>query len=342
MSHDDFSFLVPYGWSERVLALWQDIDRPDLGPARVVRVERGSCAVVAHDGQEHVVATGEPVAVGDWVATDGTAVQGVATRWSAIARRDPSGTGTQTLAANVDVVIVAAPADRMSAARVERELVVAWDGGARPVVVVTKADLDVGGVLVEDLRSRLVGTDVIATCAYDGDGLAAVRAFLQPCRTAVIIGPSGAGKSTLVNALLGGDVQSTGDVRAGDNRGRHTTTSRQLLVVPSGGVVIDTPGLRSLGLAGAADLGEVFPDIDELAAQCRFRDCAHDAEPGCAVTAAVQSGALSAARLVSYRKLAREADREAQGDDPIAHTRALGVWKARTKDGRRHPKRRPD
>lgn len=295
--------------------------------------------VVCDDGVERPVGIGDPVTVGDWVAVSDSGIRAVAPRWSAIERGDPSGGGTQTLAANVDVVFVAAPADRLSPARVERELVIAWDGGAQPVVVVTKMDLEADGV-VDELRSRLVGTDVVATCARDGAGLDEVRARLESSRTAVVIGPSGAGKSTLVNALLGSDVQDTGQVRVTDSRGRHTTTARQLLVVPSGGVVIDTPGLRSLALAGVADLEDVFPEIDELAALCRFRDCAHAAEPGCAVTSAVEDGALHPERLASYRKLARETQRERYRQDPIARKRAMQVWKAREKVVRMHDKRR--
>ncbi|MGH8982245.1 MAG: ribosome small subunit-dependent GTPase A [Acidimicrobiales bacterium] len=339
MSEEAFLPLVPYGWSDRVLALWRDIEAPGLRPARIARVDRGSCVVVTDEGRETRMGIAEPVAVGDWVATRGSVICAIVPRWSAIERQDPSETGTQVLAANVDVVLVATPADRANAARVERELVLAWDGGGQPVVVVTKVDLGAQDV-ADQLRGRLVGADVVATSARDGVGIDEIRSRLLPCRTAVLLGPSGVGKSTLVNALLGACAQDTGDVRHTDGRGRHTTTARQLLALPGGGVVIDTPGLRSLGLAGAANVDGAFPEIEELSLRCRFRDCAHGDEPGCAVTEAVQAGLLQPARVTSYRKLVREVEREVRRQDPVARKRALEAWKAVERDVRRNDKRR--
>ena len=264
----DHPALIPYGWDGRVAALVAEVLHPGCVPARVVRVELDRCIVVADDGEHPARARALP-AVGDWVAArvtaDDTAVAAVAPRWSELARRDPDGR-TQVLAADVDLVLVTAPVDRLSPARVERETAIAWDSGARPVVLVTKCDLAPGG-LVDDLRRRLVGVDVVATSVVTGDGVDEVRAALRPARTAVLLGPSGGGKSSLANRLLGGERLATGAVRPGDRRGRHTTTARQLLVVPSGGVLIDTPGLRSLSLpADHGGVAAAFPDVEALAA----------------------------------------------------------------------------
>jgi ribosome biogenesis GTPase len=206
----------------------------------------------------------------------------------------------------VDVVLISAPGDRPSAARVERETILGWESGAQPVVVVTKADLAPAGY-VEELRARLVGVEVIVTSAKDGRGVEPVARTLQPCRTAVLLGPSGAGKSTLVNALLGEDRLATGEVREDDRRGRHTTSSRELVLIPSGGLLIDTPGVRTLGLGSVEDgLDAAFADVVTLATTCRFRDCAHQGEPGCAVQAAVAAGTLDRARLENYQRLGAE------------------------------------
>jgi ribosome biogenesis GTPase len=232
-------------------------------------------------------------------------------------------------------VFVTAPADRLSPARVEREIALAWDSGARPIVLATKGDVAPVG-LVEALRHRLVGVDVVATSTVTGEGMDAVVAALQPARTAVLLGPSGAGKSSLANALLGADLIPTTEVRAGDHRGRHTTSTRQMFVVPSGGVLIDTPGLRSLALpTDHGGVAAAFPDIEALAVECRFDDCGHEQEPGCAVLAAASAGMLDEGRLANYRKLRRELDFEARRDDPLAARERARVWKTRRKAARR-------
>jgi ribosome biogenesis GTPase / thiamine phosphate phosphatase len=202
--------------------------------------------------------------------------------------------------------------------------------------VLTKADLD-NGHLLESLHTRLDGVDVVATSVRRGSGLGDLEKELAPGRTGVLIGPSGAGKSTLVNALVGQDVLVTGEVRSGDRRGRHTTTSRQLLCSPGGGVLIDTPGLRSPGLPGVASPGEAFPDIARL---CRFGDCSHGKEPDCAVRKAAAEGALDPARLASFEKLAREEATERRRSDPLEARAARRMWSLRAKDARRYDKRR--
>jgi len=326
-----FHSLVSVGWSDRVEALCLPFLDQGLLPARVVGVERGWSRLATVSGERSLPVPG--LAVGDWVALEGDSVAEVLPRWSALARLDPDG-GGQVLAANCDVVLIAAPGDRLSSTRVERELVIAWDSGARPVVVLTKLDVTPADAVVE-LTDRVPSVDVIATSSVAGDGLDAIRDILVYPVTAVLLGPSGAGKSTLVNALLGEDRLAVRAVRAADQRGRHTTTSRQLVPLPSGGSLIDMPGLRSLGTAaGDESVAAAFPDIERLGTGCRFTDCAHEVEPGCAVAAALADGHLDPTRLASYRKLRRESAFERRRSDPVARREEARAWKARSKQQR--------
>ncbi|HZU74190.1 MAG TPA: ribosome small subunit-dependent GTPase A [Acidimicrobiales bacterium] len=331
--------LAAFGWTDRVLALFSEVDDQTVEPARVVRVERSTCAAVFGDRSERLLHAAVLPAVGDWIAVRAESVHAVLPRWSVLSRADPSGSSVQVLAANLDLVVITAPADRLSPARVERELAVAWESGAQPLVALTKCDLADESV-ERSLAERLVGAEVLATSAATGRGIEDLRQRLRPARTAVLLGPSGAGKSTLANALLGTDLLATGAVRHADQRGRHTTTSRQLVTVPGGGVLIDTPGLRSLGLAGEVPVELAFPDIDTLADGCRFSDCRHQTEPGCAVVAAASNGELDQDRLVSFRKLQREAAAEARRTDPLLRQAELSIWKARVKSARINDKRR--
>jgi len=305
-----FESLVPLGWDDRAGAAYAEVAGPTHIPGRVIRVDRISCVVATPDG-ERIATVSELPAVGDWVALDDDedgqlVIVAVAPRWSALTRHDADRERTQVLAANVDVVLISAPGDRPSASRVERETILGWESGAQPVVILTKADLAPPGYAAE-LRARLVGVEVIITSVPGGFGVDQLAATLQPCRTAVFLGPSGAGKSTLVNALLGEDRLATGEVREDDRRGRHTTSSRELVTIPTGGVLIDTPGVRTLGLGSVGDgLDAAFADLVALAANCRFTDCAHDGEPGCAVLAAVAAGELDVTRLANYRRLEAE------------------------------------
>ena len=304
-SDPSFDALVPLGWDERVATLYASVATEDHQPARVGRVDRDRCTVRTASGQLRAAADVLPT-TGDWVALrlePRPAVDIILPRWSALEREG------QLLAADIDVVFVVASLDRpLNLNRIERELVLAWDSGARPVVVLTKADAAADAeVLSKTVAARAVGTDVVLTSAADGRGVEEVLAHLRPNRTAVLLGPSGAGKSTLVNRLLSEEAQETGDVREGDHKGRHTTSSRHLLVIPGGGVLIDTPGLRSVGLTGAeGGVALAFPDVEEMAQGCRFRDCRHAGEPGCAVVAAVEDGRLDRDRVASYRKLQGE------------------------------------
>lgn len=278
---------------------------PGVLPGRVVRVERDLVRVATERGVVTVPSVG--LAVGDWVLTDGQSWVSVLDRRTALRRKDSGQTSDeQLLAANVDVVVVVEPMDpRPSVRRVERMATLAWASGATPLVVLTKADLAHGGELA-DVAAVVPGAEVIEVSAESGAGLDALRAHLPAGRTFVLLGPSGAGKSTLVNALAGSEVLATGAVR-GDGRGKHTTTHRELVQVPGLGCLVDTPGIRGVGLVADEDgLDQAFADVVGLAAACRFVDCEHRTEPGCAVLEAVEQGALPDARLASYRHLLRE------------------------------------
>jgi ribosome biogenesis GTPase len=219
----------------------------------------------------------------------------------------------QVLAANLDLVfVVDALAGPARLRRVERYLAVAWSSGATPVVVLTKADLcDDVAAAVEQVAEDALGVEVLAVSAHTGEGLDAVRALLTAGRTAAMVGPSGVGKSSLANALAGRVVADTRDVRDSDGRGRHTTTARELHVLPGGGLLVDTPGMRELALYDDADgVAIAYADIEELSAGCRFRDCAHRGEPGCEVAAAIDDGRLDPARFLGWRKLQAEARRQ--------------------------------
>ncbi|MEU8105267.1 ribosome small subunit-dependent GTPase A [Nonomuraea muscovyensis] len=342
-------------------------------PARVARVDRGSAEVIAADGQHHAryaahirrSAAADPVAlpcVGDWAALAALPegryeLDAVLSRTTAFVRggvsRDSrgglSGDGQgQVLAANVDVVFVAEPSmhstDFADLGRIERLVALAWESGGTPVVLITKSDLFEDGLddLLADVRAAAPGVDVHAVSSLLGDGVELVRGYLDGSRTAVVLGPSGAGKSTLVNALAGGEAMETQQVRAADGRGRHTTVHRELIPLPGGGLVIDTPGIRRVGLYEmhqGVDL--VFSDIEELAAQCRFHDCGHESEPGCAVLEALDSGTLPERRLQSWRKLQREAAWMAARTDARLRAEQRDKWKIIHKEMRRAGRNRP-
>lgn len=317
--------LARLGWGPRVEALAEELTATveasatgPVVPGRVIRSDRGWAWVGTDEAtlliEVGTLPSGIPSPVtGDWVLVEPgvPALRAVLPRWSAISRLDPLGHGEQVLAADIDLVLIVHGLDRdLKPGRIERSLLLAWDSGAVPVVAVTKADLgtdaQVGSVL-EGIRAVASGVEVLATSTRTGAGLDAVRALFGADRTVVLLGESGGGKSTLVNALLGSEAMATGEVREGDAKGRHTTTSRELLVVPGGGVVIDTPGLRALGLpSGDEAIGVVFADVEALAEGCRFRDCRHRTEPGCAVRAAADAGELDPARLERYLALADE------------------------------------
>jgi ribosome biogenesis GTPase len=277
----------------------------NLTRARVQAQYRGLW-LVATDGENQLVPargrlTETPV-TGDWVGLDeGGAIAAIEPRRGTIVRRAPGPvTGGHVLAANVDLVLVTEPLPDPKARRLERFAALAASGGVPVALVLTKTDLaDDGYLVAAQLARRLGVADAVAVSALTGEGMGIVRSLLAPGTTAVLLGASGTGKSTLVNALLGEERQKTGEVRDSDRRGRHTTVTRELLTLPGGAQLIDTPGIRVAGLWDGT--GDSFADIDELATQCRFADCAHDTEPGCAVRAQ-----LDPERIAAWRKLQRE------------------------------------
>jgi ribosome biogenesis GTPase / thiamine phosphate phosphatase len=309
---------------------------PGSFPARVSRVDRGACDVLTADGELRATYSGalkraaaeDPVAlpcVGDWVAISGE-IQSVLPRRTSIVRAGvtPGVSHGQVLAANVDLVYLAEPAiPEIDLGRIERLLALAWESGAQPIVLITKADL--ATVDLSEVEAVAPGVIVRAVSSLTGDGLDEVR--LRPGQTAVLLGKSGAGKSTLVNALAGTEVMPTQEIRAADGRGRHTTVHRELLVLPDGGLIIDTPGLRSIGLYAEEGLSQVFSDVEDLAEHCRFHDCTHETEPGCAVMEAVEEGVLPERRLASWRKLQREARWMASRTDARLRAEQTRQWK---------------
>ena len=287
-------------------------------PARVSRVDRGFCTVLAGTGAVRTMIGSRDLepAVGDWVAYTPETSQSGAVLNAILPRRTQfvrhaagEQTAEQVVAANVDNVFVVTALDqRWSLRRLERYLTLAWQSGARPVIVLTKADLaaDRLDAAVAETETIAFGTPIQAVSSVTGEGLDGLARYHMGSQTVALIGLSGAGKSTLINRLLGHERMRTAAVRD-DGKGRHTTTHRELVPLPQSGVLIDTPGMRSVGLWEAEEaLEQAFADIQELAAVCRFSDCTHQHEPGCAVLAAIESGTLNADRLESYDHLQRE------------------------------------
>jgi ribosome biogenesis GTPase len=272
--------------------------------------------------------------VGDWVAViDGAeraSIQHVLERRTTLLRR-AAGTlaEPQVVAVNVDVFFVVTAVNReFNERRLERYVAAVWNSGAEPVVVLNKVDLDTDLMpLLEAIGRAAIGVPVVRTSAATGDGIDELRAYAGAGKTVGFIGSSGVGKSSLMNRLLGREAQAVGGLR-GDERGRHTTTARQLIELESGGVLIDTPGMRELGLLDdAGGIEQSFADVAAFAERCRFRDCVHESEPGCAVLAAVASKELPAERLASYRKLQKEIAAVERKNDPILAGRTKARWK---------------
>lgn len=336
--------LASLGW-DASLAVGRP--RQDHRPGRVIRVDRGICTVLGAEGTLRASLSGSVLAraardpaelpcAGDWVLVRTwpdarLTIEAVLPRRTAIVRRtagkDASG---QVLAANLDTAAVVEPLHPgPDLGRIERLLALAWESGAEPLVVLTKCDLvpDPEAVTAQ-VATVAPGVGVVAVSARRGDGMDELRPRVAPGRTLGLLGPSGAGKSTLVNALAGATVMPVQAIRDADGKGRHTTTYRALVPIPGGGAVLDTPGMRSVGLLDAGDgLDRTFTDVAEFAAGCRFADCGHDTEPGCAVRAALESGALPARRWASWQKLQREAAYETRRREARLIAQERARWK---------------
>ena len=363
--------LSDLGWTPELEAGFARYTAAGYVPGRIARVDRGLCDVLIADPdpdsdididgepgsspsctiradwnaiKSNAVKVGDPLlnpCTGDWAVIDLAAepapvVKALLPRRTALVR---SGVGErsdgQVLAANVDhVLITVSLAAKPDVGRIERLLALVWESGAQPVVVLTKADVGYDPQSIVDVELAAPGATVLAVSALTGEGMDVLTAVLVG-GSAALIGQSGVGKSTLTNALVGAEAMATGTAREVDEKGRHTTTTRELIPLPGGGVLIDTPGLRSVGLfGGESGLAQAFSDIEELAADCRFGDCEHRTEPGCAVLAALADGSLPERRLESYRKLLRENERIAARTDARLAAERLKVWKQRTRESR--------
>jgi len=359
----DFNDLHDLGFDPFFQRQWNELETEGLTPARVFAEHRGACELVFATGTRSARLSGrlrghagDPTTLplpgaGDWVAAripqDARApalIERVLARRSVFTRAAAGReAATQLIAANVDCVFIVCGLDAdYNVRRIERMAARVWAGGAQPVIVLNKADLCFAGAPHEDaqacadeVRLACPGVDVRVTCALTGDGIPALAdAAGRSGRTSALVGSSGAGKSTILNALLGEARFETAPVREHDGRGKHTTTHRQLVRLPAGGLMLDTPGMREFALADEAGLERVFSDIEALAAGCRFADCAHEREPGCAVREAVASGELSPDRLDAWHKLMREARANALRADVRLSRQAARRWGALSDEGR--------
>lgn len=337
----DYDLLVPYGWTEAVATEYLDLIEETQVPARVIRMDRSECDVATPSGLARAScprADSEVAGLctGDWVTVDADLnVRQLLPRRSAIMRSSVSGRSrAQVLAANVDTVLICTAADGdVDLNRIERMLALSWESNAQPIVVLTKADAAYY-IPLDEVQAVAPGATALAISANTGAGLDELSAMLDG--TVALIGPSGAGKSTLANALLGQEVFATNDVRSADKKGRHTTVHRELRPLPTGGTLIDTPGLRGVGLWDAAEgIEKTFSDLESFAAHCRFHDCAHQGEPGCAVQAAIENGELTQRRLGSYKKLARENEYMAARTDKRLQAERSRAWRGIAKEQRR-------
>jgi ribosome biogenesis GTPase len=341
----DIPTLDELGWSAALAADHEPHAAIGREPARIMAEDRGSYLVRTAAGEGRAAITGrfrheagaDPSvypAVGDWVAIDGgpddAAIHAVLARRTAIVRQAPGNrTEAQVVGANVDVVFIVVSLNLdLNMRRLERYLAVAWESGAEPVVVLSKADLvDDPTAILAEVERIAVGATILTVSAIDGRGLDEVRARIGTGRTVAFVGSSGVGKSTLLNVLAGEDRAVVRDVREDDDRGRHTTTRRQLHILADGGLILDTPGMRELALWDPDGVDRSFPEIDDLVATCRFGNCRHNGEPGCAIAGALATGSLEVGRYEAWQKLEREARHQLRRVDASARAEERRKWK---------------
>jgi ribosome biogenesis GTPase len=345
------SLLQRLGWDDGWEAAFAEHRAAGLTPARVAVQHRGAYDLATEEGEVRASAANRFVrdddlpGVGDWVGLDPDTglIEALLPRRTSISRKEVlQKTREQILAANVDVafLVQALPLD-FNVRRLERYLAMAWESGAQPVVLLTKTDLvdDVTPYLTEVETVTLGASPVAAVSAVTGEGIEELRTWFEGNRTAVLLGSSGVGKSTIVNSLVGEEVLATQEVREDDQRGRHTTSHRELILLPTGGVVLDTPGIRELQLWDA-DLKQAFGDVDEIARRCRFSDCAHGQEPGCAIREALADGSLEPERWQSYVKLQRELDAVEARRNHLLRQERVREYKIRARQQRAQKKKR--
>ena len=346
--------LSTWGWNDFWSARAKALIASQGEPARVIGHDRDLWTIHNKEGAlvARIPSSNEldiMPSVGDWVlvepgpmTNDPWSINSVLPRRSQISRGE-AGTGRteQVLAANVDKIWIVAGLDTdLNLRRIERYLAVAWNSGAVPEIVLTKTDLvqDLDHI-VGPVKGIAVNVEIYTVSSKNDTSIQALRSQINAGETICLLGPSGVGKSTLINALASKRVARTGEVREGDSKGRHTTTRRELFRIPGGACLLDTPGIREMRVWIMDDgISNTFPDIEALAENCRFNDCAHASEPGCAVVGAVNSGDLEPGRLKSYRKLQAEADYEQRKDDPRARSTAASRWKSLKKSMKKHPK----
>lgn len=342
------------GWSETFAQAFADCTIANAIPGRITLEHKGLYRLQTEVGEFSATIVGklrhqaiqvqDYPAVGDWVvatirpAEQRASIHQILPRRSKFSRKMVgSKTEEQVIAANVDTVFLVSGLDQdFNPRRIERYLILAWESGARPVIVLNKADLcpDVADCL-RKVEAIALGVPIIILSALQSEGLSELLAYLQSGQTVALLGSSGVGKSTLTNQLLGAPIQATQSVRAGDDRGRHTTTHRELLLLPGGGLIVDTPGMRELQIwAGEESVQGTFTDVEALAASCRFRDCQHQHEPGCAVRQAVAEGLLDVSRLSNYQKLQREVAYLSRKQDHQAYLEEKARWKKISKKAR--------
>jgi ribosome biogenesis GTPase len=351
----ELSALDALGWKPALATAFDAHANIGREPARVVAEDRGSYQLIGAAGELRASVSGRfrhekandasafP-AVGDWVAIDSgtrgeTVIHALLPRHSALVRQ-ASGkrTEAQVVGANLDIVFVVASLNRdLNVRRLERYVAAAWESGAEPVILLSKADLggDVDAVLVA-VAGVAAGATVVVVSSFDGRGVEEVRARIKPGQTVAFVGSSGVGKSTLLNKLAGEERAFVREIRDDDARGRHTTTRRQLHLLPEGGLVLDTPGMREFALWDSEGLEQTFTDIDEIVARCRFGNCSHNGEPGCAIAAALGDGSLELDRLEGWKKLVRESAHHEHRVDALARAEERRKWKAIGKSVTRH------